>query len=587
MSKPTEDPYSGHRASISLNDPNSTMLDEILGLPPIPPGPDDGGGDLGGFSVGQEVEDSMLILELVPCMPMFHASLQGYRLEQKFQDWLDDLSSLSIFYPGQGQTILVAAMSDNPPSEMFSNVYGDSFLANIVNATDLGVNREVSFMGGNMGQAGNEMAGQGAKALGGLTSVLGSAGNAIEGMARGAGNTMESITGLKTNMGATMESMVAGARVDFPQTWKGTDFSPSYTFNIRLYCEQPGLDEDYNKHIVGPLMALMLFVVPISKDGSSYTWPYLCKFRMRGLIQQYAGYIRSLSIIKGGDDNSISHLQRPGIIDLKMDVAMVYPMIMNYKGQNSPSNPDVPILKDYIKALRDSKKIDSKKWAPKWGSTKPADVQDKAVTNTTENPASQVDQSRDAISGASRVPTTQADTMSVLNSQSTDPAIVTSSIGEMSSQVDKYTGDVVLISDFATDGVGGAMEGINAAMASIGSFTGPPLEFANSMLGDVMGQVGGAMEELGAVGNLTSTISNIAGISDPMSNVLGQINNYGSITQGSLSSATGFLSAAQGATNIGQQAQNAQGALDALGSAANSASSMKNYSSQLFNMTRN
>ena len=115
-----------------------------------------------------------------------------------------------------------------------------------------------------------------------------------------------------------------GAKLDFPQIWKSSAWGTTYSIDVRLYNPDPSSLELTNQYIVGPLAILMAFVVPRSRDGHTYHWPYLCKYKVRGLYDVTSGYIKSISVVKGGNDNQIAYNQRAGIVDLSIELGVLY-----------------------------------------------------------------------------------------------------------------------------------------------------------------------------------------------------------------------------------------------------------------------
>ena len=346
----------------------SNQIDEIIGLPPIATPT-----EISGFASKHQqfVIDTMPILYMRPMLPEFTLSLQGYRLKPAWKKYMKRLATLGPNYTYTGRNwIKFAHLAVNPPTEQFSNTFGKSQLHSgfeqfSETLTDLSFTAGGSEgmkaglgaakdMIGNIPGAGGAMDAIGTGIKKGATDLSGAIG-------RGLNMKQGQIESKQRSMGKTMEELALGSKIDFPDVWKSSDMSPSYSVNIRLYNPNPANVEWHDNRIVGPLSMLLLFVVPHSADGETYKWPYLCKFRMPGIVQEFAGYVKSISVVKGGDDNVISYLQRPVIVDVKLDLGILYSTMLDQADPSSGPR-DIPRLNDYIDELRKDKDISPWDW---------------------------------------------------------------------------------------------------------------------------------------------------------------------------------------------------------------------------------
>jgi len=334
-------------------------LNNIIGLPPIANEVDTTSGSQQ-FIHEDLVKDSMQILEVWPAMPEWAISLQGYRLKKAWEDYAADLKKLGDFvYPARQGKIQFACLAQNPPTEQFNNTFGESVLTKFTDVASQGIG-ELNFR---TGGTGIQDITKWAKEQGGMLQGL------VEGAEKKVGQ-MKGVIDKVAGEGASdvLSNLATGSKIDLAHVWKSTDFSPNYSCNIRLYCLTPGDSNAMDVRIVGPLASLLLFVVPKSKDGQTYTWPYMCYFKMTGVINSYAGYIRSISVVKGGDDNVFGYNQRPSIVDVKLDLGILYSVMLNTDQVDEKAH-DLPTLTNYIKELRTGKNITPSSYTA-WGGLK-------------------------------------------------------------------------------------------------------------------------------------------------------------------------------------------------------------------------
>jgi len=171
------------------------------------------------------------------------------------------------------------------------------------------------------------------------------------------------------NVAKTAGMVATGNKVDFPQIWSSSSYSPSYRFTTLLYNpwpDDPSIgNEDfcYNKYIVEPLAHLMGFMMPISSDGLSYTYPVLCGAYGGGLINVKAGYIETFDINVGGASSDISFLQRPNIIEVDFTNKHLYSTMIGYVSDGAAGSKQIseerPSFKGFVSSLRSFAVVES------------------------------------------------------------------------------------------------------------------------------------------------------------------------------------------------------------------------------------
>jgi len=322
-----------------------------LGLPPL-----DGrimGMDAKGPTPDDAIIDTLPILELSPKTPrLSHSGSEFYRLtaamdggtpvKPSFRQHLKDTYNIILKGNGTSQnTLKYATLNNNPPTESYSNDYEESMFASSTDAASKAV-REFTFA------TGTETAGQGLKTLSKLLP------DALSGTLTGWGESLDSrlknsgVSSQAKTIGNAVSGVLMGHKLDFPHIWKSSGWSPSYRAQIRLYNPYPNDSDMTHKYITAPLATLMMFVTPRSVDGHTFFWPWLCSARIAGLFNLKAAYIKTVTVTKGGDDNHIAYNQRPGIVDVTVEIGSLYDTMVNVTKAAHGIKTDTPTVLDYL-----------------------------------------------------------------------------------------------------------------------------------------------------------------------------------------------------------------------------------------------
>ena len=321
--------------------PEIIPLPRIIGLPPLPKEfvvtndmfeIDD---EKKAVNIEAEMtKDTFPILEIIPCKPvgsLLKGGLDLYILKSCWQD--DDEAEKKSFFEymydyyhidvGYNRRMLrVACLHESPISETFSNDFRDSIFESIASGASQGWVRDVAQMTNvhSGEQIANMFGTTGANLKSGAEKALQMMGMSGEGAKKFA------------NLGASLANVAMesalGHGLDFPQVWSTSNYSPSYSFTVRLYNPYPGDPIAIDKYLVAPLTVLLSFVVPRSVNGYQFYQPWLCKIRMKGLIPETPCYMSNLTIVKGGDHNQIGWNQKAGIVDVKMDFKILYKVMV-------------------------------------------------------------------------------------------------------------------------------------------------------------------------------------------------------------------------------------------------------------------
>jgi len=323
----------------------------VIGLPPSTYLSDD------------EILNSMPIAEITPGTPSQGGSLTTFNVFDNFTSYqnLVRASGFEIQAP-----LRVAFLADNFPTDSFTNEYGESFLQKVTDVSSEAMQQIAQMTGARTATEGTARIGE---MLGGVgQEVGGAAGSLISGVGEGAVSAARGIESLIANLqrggrtaqffggGAQILSrLLAGNRVDFPQIWRNSGYSAQYTFTIRLYNPNPRSDTATEKYILGPLTALLCLAVPVSLDGKTYGWPYFHRVESPGILNLRPAVITNITVVKGGDQQSVAFNQRLSIVDVRIDWTSLFATMLAETGKFS--NKRRPTVKNYIEALRTKKNV--------------------------------------------------------------------------------------------------------------------------------------------------------------------------------------------------------------------------------------
>ncbi len=333
-------------------------LNFVLGMPPT------------SWTTKSVVENSMPTAMITPCKPNFKTGLQLFGLDQApgYAEYTKILKGLGFEIPQGGvhgnTGIKVAFVADSFPTDTFTNEYGESFLDKFTQMASSGLAEMSQFLG----------ASTATEAMSNLASAMGPdsfMGKAAGGMASGASKMKSKLdtasrsgkagAGVASKLLSVVNAGLSGARVDFPKVWKNSAFEPSYTMTIRLYNPSPGNPELTRKYIVGPLAALLALGLPRgTEDNSGYQWPFLCKIRAKGIYDINAAFITNISVIKGGDQQSIAWNQALSIVDVRLDFGSLFNSILIEQTPTS-AGVDRPTLHSYLNVLGGTDSSDSRR----------------------------------------------------------------------------------------------------------------------------------------------------------------------------------------------------------------------------------
>jgi hypothetical protein len=308
-------------------------LPKVIGLPPVESGDD---------KTKTKIQQSFPIMRVYPMEPDFGKALQIYRLKPSMAQFKSILNKYGYNLNSGFQYLELAFINEGSISESFSSDFGDSFVESMANAVSDKFLDARQLLGVGSVQ---DMEKKITNGLNTLADKLPVGGDLVKAAGEGATKILQ--MGESNSLTRSLKNVLIGNKIDMPSIWKGSSASMDYGVTIRLYNPYPGNDEMFEKYIVGPLVALLLFVMPRSNDGVSYRWPFYCKIEAPGMFFLKYAAIKDMSITKGGDSAAFTYDQRPTLVDIKLTFSELHNVRLVME-DGSASDSGIPTLKDYI-----------------------------------------------------------------------------------------------------------------------------------------------------------------------------------------------------------------------------------------------
>lgn len=311
------------------------------------------------------MKNSNLKIEITPCDPEFNldGGVQLFICKPNMGDYKKVLSEHGFQLSAEStDCVTLNVQAESLPSDTFTNDYGESFLNQILDVGGAAFGEIAQLMNAKTGTEGLQKF---SNAIQGGEGMLGSIGNMIGKTlskgATGADNWIAKNQGAKNLLGTmagAANELIAGARVDFPNIWKNSSYSPTFSCTCRLYNPSPGDFEMTQKYIIAPLAAILALSLPRMKNQNSfgYQWPFMCKVKCRGVFEIKAGAIQNVTVIKGGESQSVAYNQRLGLVDVRLDFINLHSVLVA-----TPSTEIIehrPTLRGYLDNLQDSKGLE-------------------------------------------------------------------------------------------------------------------------------------------------------------------------------------------------------------------------------------
>jgi len=322
-------------------------IPSVLGLPP----------EADSETPSNKLRDSAFpIARITPCTSQATMGATVFVAEPAWEKYNEILQLHGYDYPGTTDFLSVCFQADNFPADNFQNEYSQSFLEKVTSMVSSGVSDMAQMVGDLPKFAGDVTESMKGSGMEGMADML------SEGMNKSANyinNAKNSGSSLSRNIANTMVAMASGGRVDFPMVWKNSSFTPSYSMTIRLYNPNPGNAESTQKYIMGPLAALLILGCPHSPDGTVIKWPFLHRIHIPGIANVSPAFISNVSVIKGGDQQSIGWNQRLGICDVRIDFGSLFNSLIIETDSLDKFGDKRPTLHNYLSGLATERKVAS------------------------------------------------------------------------------------------------------------------------------------------------------------------------------------------------------------------------------------
>ena len=176
-------------------------------------------------------------------------------------------------------------------SESFTNTTMESSLASQINGFSETA-KEIRYL---FGGAGAEVANMVTEGVGDITGALG---EGISKLAGGGGAIVNSLSG------NGVKSILSGGKIIFPKLWSDSDYSRSYSIDIKL--RSPDHDSlSIFLNVLKPYCKLLALTLPRQGnwngelDPNSYWSPFLVRAYSKGLFNIDMGLITSMNVTKG------------------------------------------------------------------------------------------------------------------------------------------------------------------------------------------------------------------------------------------------------------------------------------------------
>ena len=273
----------------------------------------------------------------------------------KYKELLSGLADLKGL--DESKCIYVCFLNTGAFTETIESSYSESMIESLFSGTGQ-MMKEVSAITGTSNIA--EMSKQFSQNItANASGVTGFLEKGLGLLVRGGGQVAELGKNLLNRFSAGLgNAIVTGSDINFPKIWKSSDYSPTYTITVRLHNDNPANEDSHKKYIIEPLAKLLAFVIPISDSPITHRSSLMCSVVCPGLFKIKAGYISSVEIIKGGDENVISFRQRPSVVDIRVTFNDLYSTMVSSNIIESElivydvADPYRPTLKSYIDNLR-------------------------------------------------------------------------------------------------------------------------------------------------------------------------------------------------------------------------------------------
>ena len=123
---------------------------------------------------------------------------------------------------------------------------------------------------------------------------------------------------------AGLNLLLSGRQISLPEIWTGTSYTPSISLNVRLISPY-GSSKSIQKHVLEPLVYLLLMASPKTNDGITYGGNTFLKVKAYGITDINLGAITAISIKRGGSDVTYNKFNQPLFVDVSITIKSLLP----------------------------------------------------------------------------------------------------------------------------------------------------------------------------------------------------------------------------------------------------------------------
>lgn len=146
------------------------------------------------------------------------------------------------------------------------------------------------------------------------------------------GSVAEFISGPDQTAGlrASLGDAILGMNPMFPEVWKDSSFSRSYTLNFKFHSPY-GHPQAVYQNVLLPFTMLLSMVMPVMTNPGTYSEPFVFQLDCPGYFACDLGICTDFSFTKGGSENLWTVDGLPRQIDVNMSVKDLYPVLVASK----------------------------------------------------------------------------------------------------------------------------------------------------------------------------------------------------------------------------------------------------------------
>ena len=239
-------------------------------------------------------------------------NIGGKRRKLANTDWMQEMTNDGLKgYFAASRAVMFFLDGFSQITDSFSNSTTEPALASTINGFS-DTAKEIMFLLGD-----NSALGQ----------LLQSAGNGVADIAGALTSATQGLTGdLLADLSSTaFDAVLHGGKIIFPKIWNTSEYSRSYTFDIKL--RSPDHDKlSIFLNIILPYLYLLALALPQSNDDQNpniYESPFLVKAYCKGMFNIDMGIISELSVTRGAQcqwsDDGL-----PTQIDVQLSIEDLY-----------------------------------------------------------------------------------------------------------------------------------------------------------------------------------------------------------------------------------------------------------------------